>query len=120
MNGRDEAAHAVAQSAEGSADCDYWHGIIHRREPDPANARYWFRRVGTHPAMSPLPAVAADLAQTLTVEPLAGEVLAPTWDPAAFIALCGRAEESPDSDLHLFARALQWAEMRSLMMHVLS
>lgn len=40
-------AHKIAQdlsTPEGS----FWHGIVHRREPDAANAAYWFRKVGRH------------------------------------------------------------------------
>src|SRR4051812_32508299 len=43
-----DEAHTLAQglsTAEGS----FWHGIMHRQEPDAANAGYWFRRVGRHP-----------------------------------------------------------------------
>src|SRR5712672_4382044 len=42
-----EQAHEVAQdinTPEGS----YWHAIVHRQEPDPGNAGYWFRQVGSH------------------------------------------------------------------------
>ena len=41
-----DQSHSISQdisSVEGS----FWHGIMHRQEPDPGNAGYWFRRVGT-------------------------------------------------------------------------
>src|SRR5262249_53947224 len=59
-----DEAHKRSQdlaSAEGS----YWHGFMHRREPDYANAMYWFRRVGRHPIFESLQRAAAELsAQT--------------------------------------------------------
>lgn len=46
-------SHTLSQdipSPEGS----FWHGIMHRREGDYDNAKYWFRRVGGHPVLSEL------------------------------------------------------------------
>ena len=44
-----ERSHAVSQginTEEGS----FWHGIMHRREGDFSNAKYWFRRAGSLPS----------------------------------------------------------------------
>src|ERR1041384_5983899 len=42
-----DKSHTVSQgihSVEGS----YWHAIMHRREPDYSNSKYWYRRVPAH------------------------------------------------------------------------
>ena len=43
--------HRIAQSHE-SPDGNYWHAIMHRREGDFWNSKYWFRRVGQHPMLT--------------------------------------------------------------------
>src|SRR5882724_518630 len=42
-----EEAHSIAQDLK-SSEGPYWHAILHRMEPDPGNAGYWFRQVGQH------------------------------------------------------------------------
>lgn len=42
-----EASHRISQS-DASTEGSFWHGIMHRREGDFANAKYWFSRMGTH------------------------------------------------------------------------
>ncbi|MDE2581068.1 MAG: hypothetical protein KGL52_05500 [Rhodospirillales bacterium] len=56
-----DRAHAAAQ-----ADDSRWgsavHAYLHRKEPDPDNARYWYARAGRPPATGPLEAEWAALA----------------------------------------------------------
>jgi hypothetical protein len=40
-----ERSHAISQNIEGPVGA-YWHGIMHRREGDFWNSKYWFRQAG--------------------------------------------------------------------------
>jgi hypothetical protein len=53
LNNELDPAHKICQAIptpEGS----FWHGIVHRREGDYGNAKYWFSRVGPHPVFDDL------------------------------------------------------------------
>src|SRR5205823_2061071 len=41
--------HAIAQGVAGPT-CSFWHAIMHRREGDFANSKYWYARCAAHPA----------------------------------------------------------------------
>lgn len=53
LAGELDRSHTVSQSFD-NADGSYWHAIMHRREGDFWNSKYWFRRVGQHPVLSEL------------------------------------------------------------------
>jgi hypothetical protein len=46
-----EESHTLSQEIETSTG-SYWHAIMHRREPDPGNSKYWWRRVGKHSVLN--------------------------------------------------------------------
>lgn len=84
-------AHTICQSVETPTG-SYWHGILHRREPDYSNSKYWFRRVGTHPIFGRLRDETAELAaETATDSDAAFLTTQTAWDPFAFVDLCEQA-----------------------------
>src|SRR5262245_12113714 len=56
-----DASHSISQAIE-NPDGSLLHGILHRREPDYWNSKYWLRRVGSHPCY---PAIAEKIATLL-------------------------------------------------------
>ena len=116
-----DASHEYSQSVQGrgaNSAGDYWHAIMHRREPDYSNAKYWFRAVGSHPIFAEL---AAHAERLLTCQPSIAELWGPrlmsgrTWDPFAFVDLCAECPRAENDELSLFARELQWIEMQLLL-----
>ena len=105
-----EEAHHAAQDVE-NREGNYWHGILHRIEPDSANANYWFRRVGQHPLFAALHAAATRILEESTAT---GWRLHATWEPARYIDWCEEARRQPGSPKHNAAAAIQQAECRLL------
>lgn len=46
-----DRSHRISQGLDDETGA-FWHGIMHRREGDFSNAKYWFRRARNHPAMA--------------------------------------------------------------------
>lgn len=114
-------SHQFSQSIEGegrNAAGDYWHAIMHRREPDYGNSKYWFRRVGEHPIFPELASIAFplfDQCDDLSATQWKSRITGNGWDPMAFVDLCQHVARDELSPLGVTAREVQWLEMLLLM-----
>jgi hypothetical protein len=76
------AAHSIFQEDHRPVS-SYFHGMLHRREGDFGNARYWFHEAGPQPFFPRL---------YEAVVPLSGTVARKSaWDPRDFAGLCEKA-----------------------------
>jgi hypothetical protein len=104
-----EEAHELASGSQ-TPECELWHAILHRREPDSGNAAYWFRKVGTHPTFSAIARAANDILKRIP----SAEFRVGKWDPFDFIAFCERARSQPGSSQEIAAMEIQRAEWQIL------
>jgi hypothetical protein len=123
INNYFDDSHSCSQSIEGLGALhtgDYWHAILHRREPDYGNSKYWFRHVGRHPIYREL-AETVDHRLNQVNSSLAGKlrhwrtrlIVKDVWDPFAFVDLCAAAES--DGELRDWCEQVQYDEMLLLL-----
>lgn len=91
-----DESHAISQDLD-TPDGSFWHAVMHRREPDPSNAKYWWRKVGAHPVLGRLRERC----------PALGYAYA---DPYVFVDFCEavRGKGGPDEHLAQRVQMLEW------------
>ncbi|MDZ4684465.1 MAG: hypothetical protein SH850_05200 [Planctomycetaceae bacterium] len=113
-----DGSHQCSQSIEGQGrqqSGDYWHAIMHRREPDYANAQYWFRQFGRHDVIA---ALAEEVPRVAAVHPSSKfQAWQPRlvengrWNPLAFVTCCQEAAATDDASFRVAVEELQYREM---------
>lgn len=113
-------SHDISQGVGSKTGC-YWHGIMHRREPDYSNSKYWFARVGSHPIFPTLRVRVLDI---LKAQPSQSAQFAryaeaieqnDNWDAPQFIDWCQDAAKHADDEVMEFLQTVQVEEIKLLL-----
>jgi len=89
-----DSSHKIVQNI-GTKTGNYWHAIMHRRENDYSNAKYWFGRVGKHPIYFELHCYALELSRTEQLEEYTNILESNgEWNAVQFVDWCQAASNS--------------------------
>jgi hypothetical protein len=111
-----DESHAISQNIDTPSG-SFWHGIMHRREGDYSNAKYWFRHVGFHDVLIELGERAVKLPHETDSGGVAAEI-APfvNFDPLAMVD-ASQAALRTGGAAERFCRRVQQAEWELLFDH---
>ncbi len=120
-----EEAHNIAQDHEGPIG-NWLHAILHRREPDAGNSKYWYARVHApakvyegigNKALADLKENPASELESLVKKMEKSK----TWEPEAFVDLCDRfRQEDSDSPAYRTLAKIQEIEWLGLVEFILT
>jgi hypothetical protein len=112
-----DESHRLAQNIH-TATGSFWHAVMHRREGDFSNSKYWYARCASHPALSVIARRAGDVVRATPVatdEAMLSAILSGGgFDPKRFVDLVESVHTRPDDPAHAFAVEIQRIEWVAL------
>jgi hypothetical protein len=111
-DGLDES-HRISQELVSTTG-SFWHAIMHRREGDFSNSKYWYHRCADHHVLKLMGAVAASVAGDAASDRAVAPALSGGWNPDGFVDLVAMVHNQPNDPRHQLAIKLQQAEWAGL------
>jgi hypothetical protein len=111
-----DSSHTISQELHTPTG-SFWHAIMHRREGDFSNAKYWYARCQGHPVLQSMAAYANDVLHPLPADKSLLRLTRGGWDPNAFVDLAEQVHDKPTDPRHNAAVVLQKLEWRLLFNH---
>ncbi len=108
-----DESHNISQSI-ATPTGSYWHAIMHRREGDFWNSKYWLNKCRGHPALSRISAAAVDVVNASREARAVHPMIQGDFDAAAFVDLVEAIHDSPDDPRRPLVVKMQQIEWRVL------
>jgi hypothetical protein len=108
-----DESHRLSQEIVSSTG-SFWHAIMHRREGDFSNSKYWYNRCANHHVLRLMGAVAGSLAGDSARDRAIARALSDGWNPNGFVDLVAAVHDKPGDPRHEVAVKLQQAEWAGL------
>jgi len=111
-----DESHSISQELP-SATGSLWHAILHRREGDFSNAKYWYARCRHHPAYPAIASAGAAALRASHAAPTLESLVRGEWDPDGFVDVVRAIHTKTADPLYAAAVELQRAEWNALFAH---
>ena len=109
-------SHTISQKLH-SPTGSFWHAIMHRREGDFSNAKYWYAKCAKHPVLPSLNARASEILNPLPADKVLLRLTANGWNANAFVDFVEQLQDRPSDPHYRLAVTLQRLEWQALFDH---